>query len=278
MKKFFFTLTLIFGVSIAAFAQSQELNTMYNILIGPENVDNYYDEQIIYYQNSFNKLRGEVLEMMEIEKGIEKKIKSKERIKKKDKKELKEIEEQIVLLQADLIAIEEFSNYWKDFEENEFQKMKNFTNNYKIEKCYLIREGIMNIMPNEYNIEVQKLDKEISWDEMVQGELEGNDKLKPLPPNQRWVKRKPDKNCQSIYPNDCLVWAIVEIPEKGRIYSYKDKIVGCPEDFEFSFDNTFCTRKITVKGQSRDKIALKNKSYPYKEIRINQYSVIDCKN
>jgi len=278
MKKFFTTLILIFGVFIVVFAQSQELNTIYTTLVGPENVNNYYDEQIIYYQDSFKELREEVLERLKMEKEFEKKIKEKEKIKNKDKRELKEIETQIVLLEADLMAIEEFSNYWKEFEENEFQKMKNFTNNYKVEKCYLIREGIMNIMPNEYNIEIQKLDTEISWDEMVQGELEGNDELGPLPPNQKWVKRKPDKNCQSIDPNDCLVWAIVEVPEKGRIYSYKDKVVGCPEDFEFSFDNTFCTREITVKGESRDKIALKNKSYPYKEIRINQYSVIYCKN
>lgn len=30
----------------------------------------------------------------------------------------------------------------------------------------------------------------------------------------KWVKRKADRNCLSADPNDCLVWCLVEIPEK----------------------------------------------------------------
>lgn len=36
--------------------------------------------------------------------------------------------------------------------------------------------------------------------------LEGQEK--------KWVKRKADRNCLSADPNDCLVWCLVEVPEK----------------------------------------------------------------
>jgi len=32
--------------------------------------------------------------------------------------------------------------------------------------------------------------------------------------NTKWVKRKADRNCISQNPDDCLVWCLVEIPEK----------------------------------------------------------------
>jgi len=34
------------------------------------------------------------------------------------------------------------------------------------------------------------------------------------PPTTEWCKRKADRNCMSVDPEDCLVWCLVEIPEE----------------------------------------------------------------
>jgi|GEM_PF-2178863 len=35
-----------------------------------------------------------------------------------------------------------------------------------------------------------------------------------IPAHTKWVKKKADRNCHSSDPNDCLVWCLVEVPEK----------------------------------------------------------------
>ena len=54
----------------------------------------------------------------------------------------------------------------------------------------------------------------------------------------QWVKRKADKNCLSADPNDCLVWCLVEVPEKIEVITIVTDTTQTDnykwEKFEFS--------------------------------------------
>lgn len=60
-------------------------------------------------------------------------------------------------------------------------------------------------------------------------------------PVQHWVKKKADRNCLSVDPNDCLVWCLMDTPAETTQLTtcrnskeFKDAYLLMPEDFEIT--------------------------------------------
>lgn len=275
MKRICTTLLIIFGVFPFVLSQSQELNTLYVTLIGPENVDRYYDDQVVYYQKYYNKLKIEVEDMIKEEESEEKKLKTKRKLRGKAKERLDRVIEQLTYLDSDLSFIEDFLGYWEEHKSNFYQKNKEFSNSFDKNKCYTIFVDEKKLASNKYKIEEEQLKEEVNWKEEILSNYK-EERIETNPATTKWVKRKADKNCLSADPNDCLVWCLVEVPAEYAT----ERVATCPEGFSISKDEYLCTNKCSVPSnhEGQRKIVITNKEYPSKEIRISNYTIIDCKN
>lgn len=281
MKKFFTTLILVFGIFVTAFTQSQELNTIIETLIRPDNVDSYFEHQSIYYQDTYKGLKAQVEEMIDEEKSIKKRIQGKKKIKRKDQVVLDEVNERLSFLQEDLAFIKEYISLWKSYKNFDGKIREEFQANYDVNKCYLIKTEIEELKPYEYKIEVEELTEEINWKEMVDGleSYKKGERILIQSDTTRWVKRKADRNCLSTDPNDCLVWCLIRVPAEYEV-AQESGVLKCPDNFKVSPDKKYCYRKVSIineKGKTK-KLVIKDKDFPDKELIIKNYSVIDCKN
>jgi hypothetical protein len=50
------------------------------------------------------------------------------------------------------------------------------------------------------------------------------------PISSKWEKKRVDKNCLSVDPNDCLVWCLVEVPAEYKTIT-KQKAKGCTDGY-----------------------------------------------
>ena len=281
MKNFFLTLALIFGISTVAFTQSQELNTIIETLVSPNNLDSYFEHQPVYYQDAYEDLKVQVEEMIEEEKSIKRRIQGKKRIRKKDQIVLDEANERLVFLNEDVSFLKEYISLWKSYENFGGKLRKEFQANYNSTICYQIETEYAKLEPYEYEVQMEELSQEIVWKEMVEGvdQYEKGERILIQPATTKWVKRKADRNCLSADPNDCLVWCLIEVPAE---YGFADEggVQGCPDNFQMSVDEKYCYRTISIfneKGKTK-RLVLKDKDFPDKEISIKEYSVVDCKN
>ena len=69
------------------------------------------------------------------------------------------------------------------------------------------------------------------------------ERIEVSPANEKWVKRKADKNCLSANPEDCLVWCLVAIPATYQTVT-KQIRVGCPAGYTDNGDD--CTKTIDI--------------------------------
>ena len=278
MKKFFTTLILVFWIFIAGFAQSQELNTLIETLVRPDNLDSYFEHQIDYYQEYYEELKLEVEEMIEDEKSIKKRIQAKKKIRKKDQEILKEVNERLALLREDLSFIKKFISIWKSYENFDNKMNMSFYENYDSNACYLIETEYDKLDAYEYEITYAEVNQTIKWKEFVEKVNQyGKERIEIAPASTKWVKRKADKNCLSADPNDCMVWCLVEVPAQYKTIKAQSY---CPEDFQISLDKKYCHRTISVinEKEKTKRLVIKDIDFLDREILIKDYSVIDCKN
>jgi len=90
-----------------------------------------------------------------------------------------------------------------------------------------------------------------------------------------WIKRKADKNCLSADPNDCLVWCLVNVPEKIETITIVTDTSSTDnykwEKFEFNeivkkggfteWKEVVCNYKVTADLNRQIQIALRNEGY-----------------
>ena len=113
MKKSVTVLILIFGIFTTVFTQSQELNTIIETLVRPENLNSYFEQQIGYYQDYYEELKIQLEEMVEEESSIKKRIQAKRKIRRKDQDILDEVNERLTLLREDLAFTNKFISLWR---------------------------------------------------------------------------------------------------------------------------------------------------------------------
>jgi Putative peptidoglycan binding domain len=56
------------------------------------------------------------------------------------------------------------------------------------------------------------------------------DRVMVSPVSSKWEKKRVDKNCLSVDPNDCLIWCLVEIPAEYKTIT-KQKAKGCAQGY-----------------------------------------------
>jgi len=276
MKNLFTTLALILGISVASFAQSQNLKNIDELLIGPKNVDRYYEGQIEYYRNSYEELQIKIEEKIaEVEEskltavGVQREIGGEVEVNSNYKND------QFASLENDLMLIDEFLIYWDEFEANEFQVIKKLSEEFDYNNCFEFYRDGKKLEEHTFFIEEEKLRKHVSWNEIAEYTY-GRTRIEISPATTKWVKKKVDRNCKSKNPIDCLVWCEVAVP---AVYETGQGI-KCPTGMELSEDESYCIKESSTKKMNRQKIkiALLNNENPSKEIIISDYKIVDCKN
>lgn len=280
MKKFFTTLILVFGIFISGFTQSQELNTLIETLVRPDNLDSYFEHQIDYYQEYYEELKLEVEEMIEDEKSIKKRIQAKKKIKRKDQVLLDETNERLSLLKEDLNFIDKFISLWNGYSNQGGKLRKEFEENYDLTACYLFETEYEKLEPHEYEITFEEIHQELSWKEVVDGieNYKKGERIEIQPAGTKWEKRK-KPNCHSSNPEDCVIWCMIQTPAEYGI-AEESGVNKCPDSFEISADEKYCYRTISIinERESIKKLVIKDRDFPDREIKIKNYTVIDCKN
>lgn len=281
MKKIFAILIFVFVMLATVFTQSQELNTIIETLVRPENLNSYFDHQIVFYQNSYKELKVQIEEMIDDEKSIKKRIQSKRKIRRRDQEKLDEVNERLALLKEDLAFTEKFISIWRSYERFESKTRNGFYESYNADTCYVLETEDEKLEPYEYEIKWEEIKQEIEWQELVEGieHCKKGDRIEISPPSTKWVKRKADRNCISEDPNDCLVWCLIEVPAEYGI-AEDHMVLKCPNGFQISSDKKYCYRTISIinEQESTMRLVIKDKDFPNREIKIKNYTITDCKN
>ena len=95
-----------------------------------------------------------------------------------------------------------------------------------------------------------------------------------MPAHTKWIKKKADKNCLSVNPEDCLVWCLVDVEQEIKtVHVLQDtfwtnefiieklELQTKNEASEKSWYKVVCKNRLTNNLIQRCKVALYNKGY-----------------
>ncbi len=257
-------------LSLSIFCQYQPLETLDEFLIGPENVNVHFEEQVEFYLEKYNSMilnidELEVLHQEELERlegNVKKKLWRRNQIRK--------VNETIDLLIEDRIAVENYIQKWEEFQ---FESWSHFNENYDSKQCYNIMSKTKTYLPNEYSIELEDSDS-ISWEVFVPKNMVAKIKVTRISQSSghKWVKKRADKNCLSNDPDDCMIWCLVEIPEEFRTFNYYE---GFPKVFKYSEEKEGYIILHTLERINNNQYRLFDLRENI-EIKLVNYQVVDC--
>ncbi|MFK7774105.1 MAG: hypothetical protein AB8F94_18280 [Saprospiraceae bacterium] len=259
----------IFSNSI--FGQYHFLETLNDVLIGPQNVDQFYPEQVEIYTKKYDRMTQYIdelitnhrVEIKEMEKAEKKKLWNRNRIKQKN--------ELIEVLEIDKEIIEDYKMLWSELVLG--SREKEFANVYDESNCYSFFANYKNISSQDCRIELDEREF-LEWEEfMPQKDIEKKQHLQILQPaGTKWIKKRADKNCLSNDPNDCMVWCLVEIPEEYQVTNYYEDI---PDNFQLSEDRNVFYRQFSMENINQKKyriFTLRND----RELNILDFKKVKC--
>lgn len=271
MKIKFISLIFFQLFSVSIFCQYHFLETLNDILIGPQNVNQFYPEQVEFYTKRYNKVTGYIdelinnhqVEIQEMEKAEKKKIWNRGRIKQK-----KEI---IETLEIDKEIIEDYIMLWSGLVLG--NREKDFSKEYDEANCYSFFANYKNISSQDCRIELDEREF-LEWEEFIwQKEIEKKQHRQIIQPaGTRWIKKRVDINCLSNDPKDCMVWCLVEIPDEYQVIHYYE---DAPEDFQVSEDRGVFYRNFSLENSKEKKyriFTLRENT----ELNILDFKVIKC--
>ncbi len=244
MKNKLFILILFQFFAGSIFCQYHFLETLNDILIGPQNVDQFYPEQVEFYTKKYNTMTnyidgligGHQAEIQEMEKAEKKKLWNRNGI--RQKKEIIEV------LEIDKEIIEDYKMLWSSLILG--SREKDFAKTYDESHCYSFFSNYNNISSQDCRIELDERDF-LEWEEFLwQKDIEEKQHQQIIQPRGiKWFKRRADKNCLSNDPKDCMVWCLVEIPEEYQVVNYNK---DAPENFQLSKDRGVFYRKFSIEN------------------------------
>ena len=242
------TLVLLLALQIITYnVQGQDvfLKNIDEIIITPEDVNVYYEEQIEYYTKKYQALITDLTNtqtsyQLEIEE-----IESKKKIRKKDLKYISELKPRMMILRKDIKTLKACISMWAGLEipDNEgFEQLLSA-------KCYDIKAAEQVYSPEEYSILEVHTDENLSWYELAESiEIEEVEVKIIEPATTKWERRKADRNCVSQDPNDCMVWCLVPVPAVTE--KIITKIEKCPLEFE-NKTNNICVREVSIDNKNK---------------------------
>jgi len=220
---------LLLLLILSTFRLNGQVHDLYEsdfIIVGPENIDylsaslrdDYIENytELILVNNAF-------LHELETDFELE------------DEKEQKKIKKRIERLNEENKIIENYIALWETTFETHYPKMLAFYEDYQNISCLEIIGTKETLQPEQYKFVLNE-DKEDWYREIIY--------IKEIPGDKEWVRRKIDKNCVSLNPDDCYVACMVE--KMNPVLLFNDKTIDfekCPADFTFSEEEKFCYRE-----------------------------------
>ncbi len=274
------TLLLFFFLSLNFYqtnAQNDYLERINGFLIGPENVDIFFDTQSEFYIEKYQLLQENIsIEKVDNEEAILE-LDKKNFNRKKTVEEISLLKKANRLLDLEIALIDRYLDLWSDWEMP--NKNSSFLDSYKGENCYQIDGQEFSYFSTDYRLDTLEAGSRIAWYEKVdlvpldfEFELE-----KISEASTKWVKKRADRNCLSADPNDCLVWSLIEIPAQYDTIVIQEAVLGCLAGFELEQSGDQCERavisadKVEVDLQVKLMDILTNR-----EIAVKNYEVVKC--
>ena len=267
MKNYLFILVFFQLFSGSIFCQYHFLETLDDVLIGPQNVDCFYPEQVEHYTKKYNTLTENIGEILVNQRG---ELKEMEAEKKKKRWNLNRINEKKQIIEnseIDQEIIEDFILLWSGLILG--TREKDFAKVYDGSLCYSFFANYKNISSQECRIELDERAL-IEWEEfMRQEDFEEKEHLQIVKAaGTKWIKKRADKNCLSNDPNDCMVWCLVEIPVEYQLTNSNEEVL---DNFQLSEKRNVFYREFSIENS-------KEKKYRIFTLRDNrELNILDFK-
>jgi len=249
MRTQFIQLMLLCLIANLAFSQVAELKHLDEIVIGPDNVNFKFSEQVAYYEQKYFDL---INTLDQIRMDIDLELKELNVKRKRNKKQIASLEITYREVVEEMEIIESIVSKWSQQFPTELIAETSTIELNDIAKsdCYDLITGSMIYSQSEYVMLMPR--ERISWEEISKiGQLEGEiKKVISQPASTKWEKKKANKDCVSADPNDCLVWCLVQVPPQIRTVITKRKDVTCSSDFTFIKQENKCIRKVSVTNEN----------------------------
>lgn len=105
-------LLFLSGIPLFCFSQTAHLSSINKYLIGPENVNTYFEEQVSYYQNKYEVFRDEIDEVIEQKVDAQLDLEIKVRKNTWEEGKLASLGRKIERLEEQKLLIDEYIDLW----------------------------------------------------------------------------------------------------------------------------------------------------------------------
>ena len=274
-KTLSFLLFIISTYSVSA--QTDYLARTNTFLVGPSNVDVFYNSQKKHYIEKYENLLEEILFTKEINLEDIANLENKFLNKKKSFELIKELMEINSQIEKEAMMLDNYLELWNDWTAPKLNQ--EFLNNYRSDLCYQIDGSELSYFPGDYLIDTLSSNSQVSWNEKVDLMLlDYKFELEEITPaSTGWEKKRADRNCLSADPNDCLVWYQVEIPATYDTIVIQEASYGCMEGFLFSEIDEQCERRIMRKRTTTSELVVKVMDVlTGREIKVKKFEVVEC--
>ena len=253
------------------FCQYHFLETLNDVLIGPQNVDHFYPEQVVYYTKKYNTMIKYIDELIVNHRYELEQMEEDKKKKLWNQNEINQKKEIIEVLEVDKEIIDDFIMLWSELVLG--SRGKDFAKVYNESKCYSFFANYKNISSQDCRIELDEREY-FEWEEfMWQKDFEEKQHLQIIQPGgTKWIKKRANRNCLSSDPNDCMVWCLVEIPKEYQVTNYYEEV---PENFQLSKSRGVFHRQFTIENTNKKKyriFTLRDNS----ELNILDFKEIKC--
>lgn len=271
--KYVFALMAVLGIQEVK-GQVFEIDYFDKTMVGPDNVDFIYGQQIDFYLADCKLTTVKLDSLVGLQEYELSFVKSKGKIKKRDRIYIKQVEKELRNLTSKKMMVDSCRKSWVDIR----AILSNSANveNLDSQKCYEIVGKDSTYLPANYKIATISIKEYLFWNELtVINEVEDSKEIEVEPATTRWEKRKSTENCLSANPEDCLVWCLVDVPAKYKTIVSQEK--ECPDGFAIDFNKDNCkkNRSLPIGGETTKVVKVFERSTS-KEILVQRFLEIGC--
>lgn len=268
-------LVIILLLKLTAMAQDSSLK-----FIMPYETDRLFVEQISEYQAYYNNelainkfARQELLQEIDVLKG--------QKQNRRTRNALYDLEEQMKLQDSMQAELNFYLDVWLEIEEfYDRRQTLEFISQHNKLACYRLYTLYDTLEVSNDDLVIEAEDRSYWMEYPEPTEAEYIEDVRVITPaSTKWVKKRSERPCNSPYPNDCLVWCLVEVPGEYEVLSRKLNIITCPSSYIKSSDGQRCEKKVNFTGDmmfaETEKVLFAKDLKRY--VEILDWELIECK-
>lgn len=271
MKNKLVILILFHFFSGTIFCQYHFLESYNDVIVGPENVDIIFSEQVNFYVEEYNSMIFQLEDLQNVHRKKLDKMENRKKKRYREKIQIQQEREALVLIEMEKEIIEEYLFLWKELETGNNEIVFGMVYNDSICYNFFSDAGIF----SSKNCKIE-LDSRVTleWKEVLPNDDFQEKQRKRIVEyaGKKWIKKRADRNCISKDPKDCMVWCLVETPEEYEVEKYYD---GLPDDFQNSIDEGIFFREVAIDNSKEKKYRIFDLSKNI-ELSLIDFEKVSC--